>query len=559
MIESINHLQYSRQTARSTISWMYYVWQSCSRKERVGISITLLISIFSIAFGATAPLFFSDIINKASGVDISILSILLSTAAFIILRFIGQAAIDLRWIMINPLLYKIVYRYGLELVERVIRLGNNSERIHRLAEVSESVIIVEKAQNSLMTLVHNFVVLVIPVIIEVIVMIVVTAFSLGATSPLLISLSVIASGTSILFFARKEAQTLANAFEADSQFYRELGHSIGLSPLINEFDNFYYFHNRLTRKIDFSVAEHNKYFATKTIRALFCSFITSLCYAAVLFSIIVGESKNLNSGHIFLILAYMDRLVIPIKNFAVAVIGIQNALIGLEHTKTLFSNFNSNSLKVKSIVNVIDNRLHVYSSCEGWPEEGVNFNKGDRILVSGLSGSGKTSLLVSIFEYIKKEHSNCLNTYYLPEKPYIFEGNIGENLSFLEDYEASAEFWNNFWGLNIHGRAPELKQSASSLSAGETQLLGFIRAIRKKPDILFVDEGLSSMDIHLESSVIKVIQESYPECIVFLVSHRTIESFIPDVIIRTSNGRVQALELSLNTSPLQEESRGIKL
>jgi ABC-type transport system involved in cytochrome bd biosynthesis fused ATPase/permease subunit len=119
-----------------------------------------------------------------------------------------------------------------------------------------------------------------------------------------------------------------------------------------------------------------------------------------------------------------------------------------------------------------------------------------------------------------------------------------------EDYETAARSWNDFWKHNVHGCAPELEQSASSLSAGETQLLGFIRAIRKKPDILFIDEGLSSMDIHLESAVLRAIREDFPECIVFLVSHRIIDSFSPDTSIEISNGRVLAVESNLNISSL---------
>ncbi len=526
----------------AALAWARRIWRRCPPADRRGLVLAFAVAVLAVAVSAAAPLCFARVLDALAD-DTAAGAVAAAAVAFLALRFFGQAMTDLRWVTVNPLLYRIAYRHSLDLGRAIAgREVRGGGRTNRVAEVSHSVAVIEQAQTSLMAFAYNLVVLVVPVVVEVAVMLVVTAVALGPLSPVAVLAALAASGASVLILREAETRTLQAALEADHAVYREMGQVIGFAPLIREFGALPFFQARLARRIGPSLDAHGRHFRVKALRALVRTAVSALCYGAVLaFVLWRSGPEAARPGDLFLVLAYLDRLAMPLASLATAVIAIENALVGLRGAAALLdpppAAGGPPEPQARVEATAAGGTLRIDWDGPGWPAEGLAVERGDRILVSGVSGAGKTTLLAGIRAAAGRAG---LPAFHLPEKPLIVEDDVRGNLA-LGHSGAVAADWTRFWA-GLDGRpAPGLGQAADSLSAGETQLLAVIRALDRRPDLLFIDEGLSAMDRAMEAAVLAAIDARLPGSVVFLVSHRPIPAFRPRIRIEVADGAVRAV------------------
>ncbi|WP_282413335.1 ATP-binding cassette domain-containing protein [Pseudomonas sp. PS01299] len=140
---------------------------------------------------------------------------------------------------------------------------------------------------------------------------------------------------------------------------------------------------------------------------------------------------------------------------------------------------------------------------------------GDRVAVSGASGSGKSvflrsiALLDSLDEGIVLWRNKAIsrseipryrrNVCYLPQRPAMLEGTVEENLRYpfsLRVYQ-DLKFDRGAVVRLVEeaGRNDRfLGKRACELSGGEAQIAAFIRVLQLKPDVLLFDEPTASLD-----------------------------------------------------------------
>lgn len=145
---------------------------------------------------------------------------------------------------------------------------------------------------------------------------------------------------------------------------------------------------------------------------------------------------------------------------------------------------------------------------------GLQVEVGERIVLSGASGVGKSRLLKSLvgLDDVKirdesKDKSSpqffsdrpLANTFYLPQRPYFIPGTVEENLKWpfqFGVYKTKAyepDFIKRL--LNSFGLSEALlEKNATTLSGGEAQVVHLIRCLQFKPKVLLLDEPCSSMD-----------------------------------------------------------------
>lgn len=137
----------------------------------------------------------------------------------------------------------------------------------------------------------------------------------------------------------------------------------------------------------------------------------------------------------------------------------------------------------------------------------ISINKGDFILVEGISGSGKTSLLrlISGFEkpqvgdIIFKDENIKNNKTYIHQIPQLIEASIRDNLllPFTFKYHQSKQKpkdedlkqWMMDFCIDAH-----LNDLAQNCSIGQQQRLCLIRAFLLKPPLMLLDEPTSALD-----------------------------------------------------------------
>ena len=161
---------------------------------------------------------------------------------------------------------------------------------------------------------------------------------------------------------------------------------------------------------------------------------------------------------------------------------------------------------------------------------------GDRVLLSGHSGTGKTTLLRAFsgiwpFGQGRIEVPEGSRTLVLPQRTYLPLGTLRQALVYPETLETytDAAMRDALVGVGLGHLEPELDRAdnwSQRLSGGEQQRLGVARAFLAKPDFLFLDEATSALDEAGESDLYQALIERLPRAGIVSIAHRsTLDAF----------------------------------
>ena len=195
--------------------------------------------------------------------------------------------------------------------------------------------------------------------------------------------------------------------------------------------------------------------------------------------------------------------------------------------------------------------------------KGVSFNieKGKKYLLKGASGAGKSTLiklLSMIYDDYKgeisadgvdykniKENSMNENISFIYQDVFLFEDNIFNNIALFKPFTeeqvleaAKKSGLEDFLVKKESGIYEAVKENGKNLSGGERQRISIARAIVKNSNILFVDEGTSSLDEELGRKVENTILSI--DSTVIAISHRYYEGITEkyDYILEIKDGDI---------------------
>ena len=160
----------------------------------------------------------------------------------------------------------------------------------------------------------------------------------------------------------------------------------------------------------------------------------------------------------------------------------------------------------------------------------LTLQRGERVLIAGPSGGGKSTLLraiAGIWPYgagsIRRDAS--LRALFLPQRSYMPIGTLREALS----YPLPADTYHDEQLLaalescrlqHLQRWLDTANNWSQRLSPGEQQRLAFARAILTRPDILFLDEATSALDDETEQLMYERLVAALPDVTLISVAHR---------------------------------------
>jgi ATP-binding cassette subfamily B protein len=284
-------------------------------------------------------------------------------------------------------------------------------------------------------------------------------------------------------------------------------------------------------------------------------------------------------GVLVAFLSYIRMFFQPIRDLSEKYNILQSAMASLERIFSLLDQdrriptpvrFETEPLSTRrgEIQGDIEFR-HVSFSYNGEDQvlEDVSFSvrDGETVAVVGATGAGKTSLLHLLERFYEVEEGTILidgidirnwditqlrsQIGLVMQDTFLFAGDIAENIRLgnsridAEKVREVAQVVNaeKFIRRLPHGYGTKVGEGGEALSAGETQLLAFARALSMNPKILVLDEATSHVDPETE----RLIQEGLARLLKgrtsVVIAHRLSTIRHADRIVVLHKGRVREI------------------
>jgi len=168
--------------------------------------------------------------------------------------------------------------------------------------------------------------------------------------------------------------------------------------------------------------------------------------------------------------------------------------------------------------------------------------KGDKCLIKGPTGVGKTTILESLIGLTTPDSGNILINHkpleedhlhkwwnsiaYMPQQSTVFNESILFNITLSNEIEkVDFKRYEEVCSLicldlfSNHSKDFLIKESGKNLSGGERQRLVLARALYLRRKVLFLDESLNAVDPLLRKRILTSIIEKYPSLTIICISH----------------------------------------
>ncbi|MDT5198007.1 MAG: vitamin B12/bleomycin/antimicrobial peptide transport system ATP-binding/permease protein, partial [Mycobacterium sp.] len=160
----------------------------------------------------------------------------------------------------------------------------------------------------------------------------------------------------------------------------------------------------------------------------------------------------------------------------------------------------------------------------------VRLDRGDSMVITGGSGTGKTTLLRSLAQLWPFTSGTLRrpdgDTMFLSQMPYVPLGDLRSVVSYpvpAGDFDdAAIQTALDAVALgHLASRLDEVADWVKVLSPGEQQRIAFARVLLAKPRAVFLDESTSALDEGQEFALYRVLRATVPDCVVVNVSHHS--------------------------------------
>jgi vitamin B12/bleomycin/antimicrobial peptide transport system ATP-binding/permease protein len=164
------------------------------------------------------------------------------------------------------------------------------------------------------------------------------------------------------------------------------------------------------------------------------------------------------------------------------------------------------------------------------PDTTFAFRRGDRVLVTGPTGVGKSTLfraIAGIWPYGSGdiEEPADARILFLPQKPYLPIASVRDTVSYpapggtFTDSQVRAVLADT--GLEqLADHLDEVDNWANRLSLGEQQRLAVARALLHQPQWVFLDEATAALDETAEKRMYRLLTERLPDATIVSIAHR---------------------------------------
>ena len=281
------------------------------------------------------------------------------------------------------------------------------------------------------------------------------------------------------------------------------------------------------------------------------------------------SNGTISIGTIFLFIQMSQMLLRPLRQIADKFNTLQMGMVSVERVfKILENDFiinNNGKINFKSIKGLIFFKNVRFSYNRG--EEiikgiSLKIKPGQKIAIIGETGAGKSTLINLISRFydidsgniyvdgfsIKDIEINSLrnNIGIVLQEVFLYADSIYNNITLFDKSFKKSEVINSAKEIGIHdfimtlpnGYDFNIQERGQMLSAGQRQLIAFLRVYIRNPNILILDEATSSVDSYSEEIIQKATAKLIKGKTSIIIAHRLDTIKNSDKIVVINSGRI---------------------
>jgi ATP-binding cassette, subfamily B, bacterial len=284
-------------------------------------------------------------------------------------------------------------------------------------------------------------------------------------------------------------------------------------------------------------------------------FLASIAQLIVLtFGIYLISTGHFSIGLLVSYFSYATNFYNPLRQLAALWTSFQVAMAGWDRISYIL-NMESNLPVIKT-----EDRQKTSSLLEfrdvyfGYPEgkeilHNVNFSlePGKTYALVGPTGGGKTTtalLMARLYDPVKgqvlldgEDIRSCLpgmrtnRIGFILQEPFLFTGTVRDNILYgneqYKDY-SNTQLEEVLKSANLDGllaifeKGPDtnITSGGDSISLGQKQLIAFMRAVLRNPDLLILDEATANIDTITENILEDILDKLPPSTTRVIIAHR---------------------------------------
>jgi ABC-type multidrug transport system fused ATPase/permease subunit len=286
--------------------------------------------------------------------------------------------------------------------------------------------------------------------------------------------------------------------------------------------------------------------------------------------------KNLSVFPILALLVAAGYRILPSLNFITVAIGnFRSSIAPVRHINSLGIQFSirSTDLKFKKIKSISENKrfsgdLHLENMSYHYPVSKKNIftdfnlvlNSGKTLLIQGLSGAGKTTLIALATGSLTPQQGRVYaldgddvfvmdqfvtGISYLSQDVPLLDDTFAYNIALEETFEKDFKRLKNVADkagiLDRILQSPKgfntpIGENGALLSAGERQRLGIARSLYSEPALLILDEPTANLDAESENSIWNTLFQIKGQITILIVSHGKVPGRVYDSLLKLPIG-----------------------
>ncbi|MFM1542518.1 ABC transporter ATP-binding protein [Helcococcus ovis] len=323
--------------------------------------------------------------------------------------------------------------------------------------------------------------------------------------------------------------------------------------------------NKIEKKINREIKISNRN-AVIFINKRYIISITILISWFVLFLLNYSSMTNLDKIYL-LVYPFTFDTQIALTNLSLSLsktLKSSKNLISFLDEESLVTDGNENIENINSIE--IKNLSFSYPNTNKKVLEDINLNfDSDNIIgIVGKSGEGKTTLVKIIMKWYQTSIGDILinskdikrisnssirsNINYVPQKTYIFNGTLRENLTLRKNIPDNkiiekikqVYLYDKFTTLK-DGLDTEMSSEKIPFSSGELQRIELIRALLSESSVMILDEPTSNLDLQNEKIFLEILT-NIKNTKIFIISHRKAPIDVCDKVYEVNNGNIRQIK-----------------